>query len=557
MDLRRIILLLLLLGAGSVYAQSTCGNQHRAPGAFVCSPNPAFDSRGASVPEMFHVSAQGNALTGRKIDFYRISLDRKPIFQSRLAIPAERLSIEVNLRSTVVSGIHTLTVAINGAGTAEVERIQFHALAIPRFCEPVSTVPSTGCTPSKYGDGISWSKTALHTSGTTTNPGFTYASFSSLYLQNLETLEADTADAVAIDANENLYAAWHLLTGLELRKYSHDGSIVYDAVISTCGPGLLAISGIAVDRSGRAWIAGNTTACLVTNPNNRQHRPSDPNQQRGFVMLLDTSSPSRTAPLYTTYLADTESEITGIQVDEERNAYLTGTTESSLFPHEFTYALAQSNTTTAPKKTSFVAVVNASGSRLQWSALVEGAELTALSLDRSGNIYTTGSTVGLDAGSGPPEAGSIKYKAQRKSGLPYRDVILAKLSHTGKDMSYIARLGFATDGQGLAISVTPDGQRTMVIADINSQASPPNLHGEIGVRATKRNTLLVVQPCTRRAAVYSIASPTRTEGAEFVIGPALKALTSAVSDSPRLGYGGGEALYPSFRITPACIDQGR
>src|SRR4051794_34367297 len=196
MDLRQIIPLLLLLDAGWVHAQSTCANQHRAPGAFICSPTPALDSRHVFVPELFHLSAQGNASGDRRIESYVISLDRSPIYQSRLAAPAERLSIEINLRSSVASGIHTLRVAINGAGTAELQGVQFHALPTPRICEPVSTVPSTVCTPSKSRNPISWSGASLHAPATTSQLGLRYGLYSSLYLENLETFEADTADAV-------------------------------------------------------------------------------------------------------------------------------------------------------------------------------------------------------------------------------------------------------------------------------------------------------------------------------------------------------------------------
>lgn len=202
--LPRTSLLLLLLGTVDMYAQSTCANAHRAPGAFICSPNQSLHSRGLWVPELFHFSAQGNALSGRKIEFYVVSLDGKALYQSRLAAPMERLSIELNLRSTTLSGTHTLSIAISGAGTAEVEGLQFQPLAAPRFCESVSTLPSTVCIPSKSRSPIEWSPADPHPSGTSTSASLGYSAYASLYLHNLENLEADTADAVAVDLNSNL-----------------------------------------------------------------------------------------------------------------------------------------------------------------------------------------------------------------------------------------------------------------------------------------------------------------------------------------------------------------
>ena len=103
-DLGLTRLLSLLLFGSSFYGQTGCAIEHTAPGVFICFPS----SSEASVPELFHLSAQGNALEGAKISHYVVFLDKTIAYESRLATPAQRLSIEVVLhfRSSHFDSLH-------------------------------------------------------------------------------------------------------------------------------------------------------------------------------------------------------------------------------------------------------------------------------------------------------------------------------------------------------------------------------------------------------------------------------------------------------------------
>jgi hypothetical protein len=78
----------------------------------------------------------------------------------------------------------------------------------------------------------------------------------------------------------------------------------------------------------------------------------------------------------------------------------------------------------------FVSVLNRDGSGLQWSTLIDGAEIRALALDSAGKVFVTG-----------------------------RNVLFAELSDGGKQISYKTRLA---GKEGQAIAVSADGRWAFV-----------------------------------------------------------------------------------------------
>ncbi len=214
--------------SGIAAAQTSCGSEHTGPGVFICYPNLSENSTDNSVPELFHVSAQANAPEGTATRHYSVFLDNQLLYDNRLAAALQRLSIEVNVRSPFNSGAHTLRIAVSGIGTAEVKNIQFRPFANAGFCEPLSRVESFSACFSSIKAPLQWSQ----------SPPAGYASYFELYRRNLKSLEADVADAAAVDSQGNLYIALHLFAGLELRKYTPARSIIYDSVIQALWRGL-------------------------------------------------------------------------------------------------------------------------------------------------------------------------------------------------------------------------------------------------------------------------------------------------------------------------------
>lgn len=418
----------LLLGlSGSVAAQTPCGIQHPGPGVFICYPNPSESTAG--VPALFHISAQVNAPSGATTRRYSIFLDNQLLYDNRLATSAERLPIELNLVSPFHSGSHTLRLTATDIGSAEIKNLQFRTFEDAGFCEPLSKVETFSSCYSSIKVPLHWT-VEKRSDEPRPSPLSPYAGYVALYSRNLKSIEADVADQVAVDSQGNLYLALHLFGGLELRKYTPNRSIVYDAVVQTCGPGALFISGLAVDDANHVWIAGNTRACLTGTNGAWKPRISDTSQPHAFVALLDTSKPTSTTPLYLTYLAEVENQVFGIRVDKDGNAYVTGAT-SPEFPHQSTFPL--SARPSATKETGFVAVLNPGGSALEWTTLLQNVSPAALALDGAGNVYVTGRT-GADA-------------------------FLAELTEHGTKLAYTARLG---PGNPFAIAVAPAGGWALV-----------------------------------------------------------------------------------------------
>lgn len=425
-----------LLGLSSVVcAQTTCGIQHTGAGVFICDPNPSEYPADATVPELFHVSAQANAPEGATTRHYSVFLDNDLLYDNRLAIPVSRLSIEVNLRSPFKSGAHTLRVVVSDIGTQEIKGLQFRPSAAAGFCEPVSRVETFNACFSALKAPLNWQLEKPASGGTSQAAVAGYGSYLELYRRNLKSMEADIADAVAVDSQGNVYEALHLSNGLELRKYTPNRSVVFDSVVQTCGEGFFAISGLAVDNGGHAWMAGNTTACLTGTAGAWKARVSDASRPHGFVLLLDTSKPVSTAPLYITYLADAQNEIWGIRVDSEGNAYVTGTTASEDFPHQASLNFQAGGGPENGDPISFVSVLDKQGSALRWSTLLRGVSLSALALDRENNVYVAGRTGGDS------------------------DAVLARLSSRGDKLSDVTRLG---RGDARAIALSTEGAWTVV-----------------------------------------------------------------------------------------------
>ncbi len=160
-------------------------------------------------------------------------------------------------------------------------------------------------------------------------------------------------------------------------------------------------------------------------------------------MLLDTSKPTSTAPLYLTYLAGEESQISAIRVDAEGNAYVTGTTSSTEFPHQASFSVRGDRAPDKSARMSFVSVLAKSGSALRWSTLLRDADFAALALDPENNIYLAGRT-----GDGP-------------------DAVLARLSGAGSKLSFVTRLG---RGDARAVSAAAGGVCALVEGESQSFA---------------------------------------------------------------------------------------
>ena len=466
----------LLLGfSGTAAAQTSCGIQHPDPGVFICYPNSSDKSAPVIVPALFHLSAQINAPAGGSVRRYSIFLDSQLLFDNRLAVAAERLPIELNLVSHFDSGTHTLRVTAPGADSAEIKNIQFSPFKDAGFCDPVSKVETFSSCYAAMKAPLRW--ILGKDSGAPQPTSLTsYADYVNLYSRNLKSIEADSADQAAVDAEGNLYIVLHLSGGLELRKYTPARSIVYDAVIQTCSPGSLSITGVATGDAGRVWIAGNTTACLAGTEGAWKSHIRDTSRPHAFVLLFNTSEPTATTPRYLTYLADTENQVTAIRVDKEGNAYVAGTSSSPEFPNQHRFTISDGHA--ASNQNAFVAVLNPAGSSLEWTALLENVNPSALALDSIGNVYVAGQSGGHGS--------------------------LAELTDNGTKLRYTTRLAI---GDPRAVAAAPDGAWVVVQGESQLFAVmlEPCAKGKIFSEALPRNENSVGEDVSNGLALNAFA----------------------------------------------------
>jgi hypothetical protein len=515
---------LLSILACQARAQTTCGIRHSDAGVFVCYPNPAENDGDSAVPDILHLSAQANAPDGQTIGRYSVLIDNRLIYENRIAVPAQRLSIETNVKSPFDSGSHTLKLVVDRAGSAEVKELRLYPSKYASFCDPFDRFDKRACNPSNIRGPLLWSiRGSIKASASGKTAAFPdgYLAYRNIYGQNLKSMEADVADAIAVDGQGNLFAASHAFADVELRKYSPGGSIVYDSLIRSCGDGFVSVTGMALGRTGRVWIAGNTSACLSATPNAYQPRVSKANRTRGFVMLLDTAQSGSTAPLFVTYLADADARISAIRVDDEGNVYVAGTTASPEFPHESSLNVDEDAVSSRTTKFGFVSVLNPSGSGMEWSALLPNARLNALALDGN-NIYVTG-----------------------RIGSASNHGFVAGISDRGRRLSYLSRFGGSGEDEGRAIAVSARGEWVFVTGETNA------LHS--GALAS-RSFWLALEPCRTGHFYFGLISEADSPPLpEVVSTPALDAFAAIVRGTlSGIAPAGTQNSGVSLKIAPAC-----
>ncbi|GIM46468.1 hypothetical protein DNHGIG_20170 [Collibacillus ludicampi] len=190
--------------------------------------------------------------------------------------------------------------------------------------------------------------------------------------------------------------------------------------------------------------------------------------------------------VYSTYLGGSGSdEGSGIAVDSDGNAYITGSTSSLDFPvtpgvFSFTYRGGISD--------AFVTKLNSTGTALIYSTYLGGSRFDAgldIAVDASGNAYVTGSTESSDF---PTTPGAFQTTLAGGS-----DVFVTKLNSSGTALIYSTYLGGSLDDDGFDIAVDPlrNAYVTGSTQSLNFPHTPgafqTTLAGEYDVFVTKLN----------------------------------------------------------------------
>jgi hypothetical protein len=209
-------------------------------------------------------------------------------------------------------------------------------------------------------------------------------------------------------------------------------------------------NGIAVDSAGSAYVTGETASTTFpTTPG--AYRTSNAGASDVFVTKFD---PTGTL-VYSTYIGGTLAERgTGIAVDSDGNAYITGRTNSTNFPTMNGFQIDLLGDFDA-----FITKLNAQGNALLYSTYLGGSgndEGSAIAVDASGNAYVTG---GVGIGSRDdfpttPDAVQPRYN----EGM--NDAFVTKIDPTqsgGASLIYSSFLGGSDIDRGNSIAVDSAG----------------------------------------------------------------------------------------------------
>ncbi len=231
-------------------------------------------------------------------------------------------------------------------------------------------------------------------------------------------------------------------------KLNPTGSaLVYSTYLG--GTGDDGCSGLAVDASGNAYVAGYTSSTNFPTANALQ-----PSYGGGIDDAFVTKlNPTGSAFVYSTYLGGSGEDVGfRIVVDTAGNTYVTGQTNSINFPTVNPFQ-GTCNSCGSGHVNVFVAKLNPAGSALVYSTYLSGTSDSysygyGIAVDVAGNDYITGGT-----GPGFP----ISNPLQPNYGGGVADAFVAMLNPTGSALVYSTYLGGSSWDYGQDIAVDAAG----------------------------------------------------------------------------------------------------
>ena len=253
-------------------------------------------------------------------------------------------------------------------------------------------------------------------------------------------------------------------------------SLVYSTYLG--GNNFDAATGIAVDSSGNAYVAGTTLSSNFPTANAFQGAfgggqcgpPWKHICASTFVTKLNSTA---TALIFSTYLGvNADNAATGIAVDSAGNAYVTGFTNSTNFPTSagvtqpsHATGLCGFGTFSMECPDAFVAKFSSTGSRLYSTYLGGSSADVGLSVaaDSQGNAYVTGTTNSTNfPTSNPSQANpgggtcTLRGPASAPFSFTCPDVFVSKLDSAGATLLFSSYLGGnnADIGTGIAVDAS-------------------------------------------------------------------------------------------------------
>jgi hypothetical protein len=227
---------------------------------------------------------------------------------------------------------------------------------------------------------------------------------------------------------------------------------------------------LAVDAEGRAYVTGYTNSPDFPTRNALQPKPAG-GRSNAFAVRLKATGGGLD---YATYLGGSKDDYaSAIAVNSSNHAYITGKTNSDDFPTE--RALQKSK---AENYDAFVVQIKSSGRSLNFSTYLGGNSVDdgqGIDVDSSGNTYVTGHTRSTDF----PTKDS--FQNRNAGGL---DAFVTKINATGEILDYSTYIGGNGTDFGLGI-VADDADNAYVTGYTDSTNFPV----KSAFQQTKSNSL--------------------------------------------------------------------
>jgi hypothetical protein len=305
----------------------------------------------------------------------------------------------------------------------------------------------------------------------------------------------DRAHGMALDAQGNIYltapiqstnfpttpnALNRSYTGVYVAKINSTGdSLVFSTYLGANGGDYYNANyahGVAVDKDGCIYIAGNTTNANFPTTSGAFdrtfHGPANRDHGDAFVVKLN---PEGNRIIYSTFIGGKGMDICGkIAVDTEGNAYIIGSTSSTDFPvttgaFDTTFNGGDGD----GRDDIFAAKLNATGSKLLYCTYIGGSGTDQygqnILIDDSGCVYFVGST---SSSNFPTTATAYDTSYNGGSGIRGGgDAVLVKLNASGTALEYSTFIGGSGDDFGSWVSL--DNQRDIYVCGTADSAGFP------------------------------------------------------------------------------------